>query len=511
MLDYLRKASEKPVAKILMGILVFSFVGWGAASYIFGESSVDDSIIRVGGHSLKLAQFEHERSRQLSQMDRAMQKQIYSDRANQIQFSQQILSRLSSQLMLDARARDLGFVVTNSAVAAAIRSEPAFQNNGKFSAERFDYVLAASGLTEQSLAEFMRGNALREMVLGAFAGIPAVPTFMVDAMYNARYAMRKIEFATVKFDDFKVSANPSEENLRETYAKNPKKVPEFRSVSYVLVAAKMSEPDEFDRAYVTAQKVEDAIVGGESMSAAAKKQNAKYVLLPNINARRMDKQGLGIADPVLNDNVLAMVFNLGEGLESEIIETKIGFVIFRIEKIEPEHVQPMESMRTELAAQWKRDEQKKQAYIKANELLTALNSGSATTGDVNGFDKFSKEEQETMRAMAKKINQEANAGAKKMTAATVTRTTGAPLDVLAAAFANPVGAKTIVPGMGVFYVLSVQEAVPPKMDSEKRAAVVKEARNILARIVTEDYSAFLTREYPVKVNNRMFKRMFGEK
>ena len=60
MLDYLRNAAEKPVAKILIGILAFSFVGWGAAEWIFGNVAGDNTIMYVGDTDVSAQQFNAE-------------------------------------------------------------------------------------------------------------------------------------------------------------------------------------------------------------------------------------------------------------------------------------------------------------------------------------------------------------------------------------------------------------------------------------------------------------------
>ena len=123
---------------------------------------------------------------------------------------------------------------------------------------------------KNNFPDSIRNDTLREMVLaGVGAGMPA-PEFMTMAMYKSRYAMRDIEFTSVKFADFKISENPTEAQLKETYARNPKLVPESRKVSYVLIPTKMSHPDSFDAGYKNAQKLEDALISGESMSDAAK-------------------------------------------------------------------------------------------------------------------------------------------------------------------------------------------------------------------------------------------------
>lgn len=61
MLEYLRNAADKPVAKILIGILAFSFIGWGVAEWIFGGSVGDTTLVRVGNTEITMQQFNIEK------------------------------------------------------------------------------------------------------------------------------------------------------------------------------------------------------------------------------------------------------------------------------------------------------------------------------------------------------------------------------------------------------------------------------------------------------------------
>ena len=478
MLEYLRRASDRPLAKVLMGVLIFSFVGWGVASWIFGETTIDDSILRVGGRPLKVAAFEQERAMQMAAVPRAQQKQIYSDRATATAFVQGVMSKLTSDIMLGARAADLGLQVSTGAVADEIHRTEVFQENGRFSLEKFDALLMANGMTEQYYADAVRQQLQREMVLSGVLSPVVTSEFVVRAAYNARNATRRIEFVAVKYSDFKVTGSPTDEELAQIYAQNPKMIPEFREISYVLVpVSEMSEPDQYDAGYSRAQKLEDAIVAGESMAAIAKKINAKHVNIGEVSADKRTASGVVVSDVMLTDPMLARIFGMEAGIESEIIETKSGFMIVRVEKIVPTRVAPMDSMRTELAGVWRAEAQKKQAYLRANELLIALNDGDALPG-----------------AMARDV----------------TRMDGAPSDVLVAAFANNIGTKTIVPGRDAFYVLAIREENAPKVDAAKIAALRQESSIMLSRALLDDYTAFLARKYPVKVNARMYKRIMGE-
>ena len=470
MLEYLRNAAEKPVAKFLIALLAFSFVGWGVAEWIFGNVAGDNTLIRVGDAEITYQQFSMERNREMAAMSRDEQRAVYTDPIVADQLAQRVLANLTTQRMAENRADDLGFAVSDSRIAREIRSFPEFQDNGQFSTYLFDYVLNNSGYTESQFAAILRSQVLRSMVLGAVATPMNVPEFAVRAMYNARYATRDIEFATIKYDDFKV-ANPSDDDLRAFYAQNPRMVPEFRTVSYILVPADMAKPDEYDAAYETAIKVEDDIIAGDTFVDVASKHKAKFVLLKPFTA---DKRP---ADEVLTDKMIASLFDMDEGMESEMIETKKGFVIARVDKVAPAHTQEFETVKKDLVADWKRDAQKKQAYVRANEVLVDLNKDGNLSGK-------------------KSVN--------------VSRTTGAPVDVLNAAFNNSIETNTIVPGADAFYVLRVVGEKMPAVDKKKMDALNKELKTVSERALMDDYNSFLGREYPVRVNEKVFKRVFAK-
>ena len=256
MLEYLRNAADKPVAKVLMFILIFSFVGWGAAEWIFGGSSRDTTLIHVGDADVSVQEFNNLRSRELSAMSKDEQRATYTDPAKAAALTNNVMSKLTTEHLAMNRAKDLRFVVSDKRIAEEIRTYPQFQVNGKFQPWMFDMVLQNSGLTEQDIAASLRGDILRNMTMGAVNVPVHVPQFAVDAAYNARYAKRDIKYSTVKFADFKVG-EPSDEQLKTYYAQHPQIVPETRSVSYVFVAADMSKPDIYDEGFKKAQQIED--------------------------------------------------------------------------------------------------------------------------------------------------------------------------------------------------------------------------------------------------------------
>ena len=183
-------------------------------------------------------------------------------------------------------------------------------------------------------------------------------------------------------------------------------------------------------------------------------------------------------DKVLTDSMVAKIFDMDEGLESEMIETKDGFLFVRVDKVNPSHTADFEAVKKSLIADWKKAEQKKQAYVRANELLVELNDGGRL----------------------------ANAKV-----ATVSRALGAPVEVLVPAFRNNVGQNSIEEGADAFYVLKVNKAIAPVVDTKKMADLREEVQNMSNLGVAADYDAFLKREYPIEINEKVYDRFLGQK
>ena len=469
MLEYLRNASEKPIAKVLITILAFSFVGWGVAEWIFGNVMGDTTLVRVGSEKVSVQQYNLERSRELATMSREEMRNVYVDPVAAQKFQNDIISKLTTQTMVENRGHEMGFIVSDHRIAREIREYPEFQENGQFSTLKFDTVLRNSGYSEAEFADILRRNVLRSMVLGAVGTPLKTPKFATESLYNARYAERGIDYTTIKFDKFKAD-KPTDEDLRAFYASHPQTVAETRKASYVLISADMSKPDEYSEAYEKAVKVEDAIIGGDSLKEAADKHKAKFVSLKPFSAGKLPK------DETLTDAMISKLFAMEEGTESELIEAKNGFVIMRIDKITPAHTADFDSVKKTLTKEWTRDAQEKKAYVRANEILVDVKAGKSMP------DKKS---------------------------ANVSRTSGAPDDVLVAAFKSPVGTSLIVPSKDAFYVMTVKSNVKPKADAKKSTELEKEVTKMSSRGITDDYNSFLIRENPIKINEKVYRRFLG--
>ena len=171
------------------------------------------------------------------------------------------------------------------------------------------------------------------------------------------------------------------------------------------------------------------------------------------------------------------LFDMDEGMETEMVEVKKGFVIARVDKVAPAHTEEFDKVKNDLVKDWTRSEQKKQAYVRANEILVDLNKDGKL-------------------ASKKSVN--------------VSRTAGAPVSLLNMVFNNPIKTKTIVPDTDAFYVVDVKSETMPKMDAKKLDTIRKEVKTVSESALMDDYNSFLNREYPVRVNEKVFNRVFAK-
>ena len=99
---------------------------------------------------------------------------------------------------------------------------------------------------------------------------------------------------------------------------------------------------------------------------------------------------------------------------------------------------------------------------------------------------------------------------KDMKRSSVTRTEGADLEILNAAFAGNNDDNVIVEGGDAFYVLHIGNDIAPKVDEKSRESIRKELQKMSSNYVSDDYSQFLKRHYPVRVNEKVFNRFIAK-
>ena len=142
---------NKRVAQVILAIIALPFAFFGVDSYIRRMESGQQDVAKVGGDGISRAEFDNAVRDQQDRM-RGMLRDRYDPAlfdTPEMRFN--ILEQLVNQRLLGQLSQKQNIVVSDEVIRQFIYDLPAFQENGKFSAEKARSMLASQGMTEAML------------------------------------------------------------------------------------------------------------------------------------------------------------------------------------------------------------------------------------------------------------------------------------------------------------------------------------------------------------------------
>lgn len=245
MMDRLREGVNSIAVKIILGLIILSFVFAGVGSYIVGGSN--NSAAKVGNVEIGRGEFEqayqNERNRMQAQLGDYFSN-LLADPSYVESFRKSVLDRMVNDLLLEQHAESLGLRVSDTQVRTLILEMPQFQVDGKFDQEIYQAALRRAGFSADSFAEYLRRDLVRNQLMTAIQGSDFSLPGEVEAQSKLLTQTRDIKKVTLSLADFAAKAELSEEEINEYYQLNPERYtrPEQVKVAYVeLSAQKLKE------------------------------------------------------------------------------------------------------------------------------------------------------------------------------------------------------------------------------------------------------------------------------
>ena len=171
MMDRLREGASSIAVKIILGIIILSFVFAGVGSYIVGGGN--NSAAKVGNTEIGRGEFEqayqNERNRMQAQLGDYFSN-LLADPSYVATFRKSVLDRMVNDLLLEQHAQSLGLRVSDQQVRNMIVDMPQFQVEGKFDQEVYQATLRRAGFSPDSFAEYLRRDLVRNQLLSAIQG-----------------------------------------------------------------------------------------------------------------------------------------------------------------------------------------------------------------------------------------------------------------------------------------------------------------------------------------------------
>lgn len=239
-MERLREGVNSIAVKIILGLIILSFVFAGVGSYIVGGGS--NAAAKVNNTEIGRGAFEqaytNERNRMQSQMGDYFAN-LLADPTYVQSFRKSILDRMVNELLLEQYADSLGLRISDKQIRQQILSMPEFQNDGKFDQEVYAATLRRAGYNADSFAEYLRRDMTRQQVLFALQGSEFSLDSEVTTQSQLLTQTRDIRSILLNIEDYSKSIELTDEELQEYYDANSSNYtrPEQVKVAYVELSA----------------------------------------------------------------------------------------------------------------------------------------------------------------------------------------------------------------------------------------------------------------------------------
>ena len=384
MLEKIRDGSQGVIAKSILVLVILSFAFAGVSSYL--GSTTDEPAAEVNGDMITKAELEQAYQSERSRMEQQLGEMfaaLSADERYLESIKQSVLERLVADKLIDQAAKTMGLRVSDEQIINAVKTEPAFQTDGRFDNDRYQAILRQLGYQPQAFRDMMRVDMTRRQLTAALIGTEFVLPGEAKQLAELQGQTRDVRYLLVDSAPFFATAVVSDEQVKNYYDANQGQFisPEMVSLEYVeLNAADFAKnspvSDDEARAYYEEHKVQyvsnekrlaaHILVMPGSDEAAAKTKaedivkqldnGADFAALAKTNSDdtlsaeqggKLDWFEPGVMDPSFD----AALFALNKGQHSAVVKTDFGFHIIKLLDVQAGATVPFDDVKAKIVAQ----------------------------------------------------------------------------------------------------------------------------------------------------------------
>ena len=280
MLDKIRNSTDSKLAKIILGIIIVPFALFGIDSYL---SSVGSNvyIAKVNGVDISAQQYQNTEAMIRDQMSDPNTDPALFDSP---EFKKAVLDNIISTELMNQSIDKNGFVISDEQLGAYIVGMPDFQENGKFSQERYDQIVQYNNLTPKKLEDKIRNQMATQQAKDSLNRLIYVPTEITQPLVNLAYQKRDISLHEIKLDDYKKKIKPSDEDVKTFYDENTSNfiMPDRVKIEFLIYSVAGIVPS----ISITDEEVKEFFEANKGKFEANQQRRASHILFayqPGIN------------------------------------------------------------------------------------------------------------------------------------------------------------------------------------------------------------------------------------
>ena len=377
MMDRLREGVNSIAVKIILGLIILSFVFAGVGSYIVGGTN--NAAAKVGNTDIPRGEFEmayqNERNRMQAQLGDYFS-QMLADPAYVESFRKSVLDRMINDVLLDQQAEALGLRISDEQVRSMILEMPQFQSNCQFDQEIYQASLRRAGFSPDTFAEYMRRELVREQLLNALQTSEFTLPGEVQVQGELFTQTRDIRTVAIDFEEFAKNVELTDEEIQDYYKANQDNFtrPEQAKVAYIELSAEalktqIEVSDEEVQKYYDEhldkysseeqRRVAHILVEGDDEAKAQAildelNNGAEFATLAEEKSDDFGSAEIGgdlgwierdVMDPAFEEAAFALE-NVGD--VSELVKSDFGYHIIKLEELKDSVAKPFADVAAEI-------------------------------------------------------------------------------------------------------------------------------------------------------------------
>ena len=238
MLDIVRNKQKSIIIKLAFAVIILSFViGYAmltAPGGPDGESTAEIAAL-VNEEAISYNDFQNAYSSLYQLYQNIYQDQFSPALEQQLKLADKAINGLIDQALLRKEAEQSGLEVSQQELVEAIAQIQAFQDNGRFSRDRYLQVLAYQRLSAEQFEEMQRTELLVEKVRTNLQQGIAVSDEEIEAEFhnrNDKFNLQFVRFSPIQFED---QVNADDKQLAEYFDQHKEefRVPEKVAIRYL--------------------------------------------------------------------------------------------------------------------------------------------------------------------------------------------------------------------------------------------------------------------------------------
>ena len=399
MLQTIRDKITGWIAGLFLGAIAIVFVFWG----IDFQSTAATFAAKVDGERIPVETVREAWQRRQSQLQQMLRGELPPEMARAQQ--QAILDQYIQQALLTQRADELGYKVSDEALARRVMEIPEFQVDGKFSTDRYNGLLRQNGLTEARFESQLHGELLLEQLQKGVVDSAFTVPYELERRYALEKQQRELDYVLIAANDFLPSVTVTDEQIQKYYEQNSNDflLPETVDLQYLELTRAQAE----SKVDVSEQALKDYYEQVKERFESPERRKGRHILITatdGLDDAAAQKKAQELTDKAKSGADFAQLakenskdpgsaqqggdlgwaqkgmfvgpfedalFSMQPGEIRGPVKTQFGYHVLKLENVEAGHQQSFEEARAEVEAEYRKDRAQTGFYDESQKMADA--------------------------------------------------------------------------------------------------------------------------------------------